>query len=215
MTAELPAHTRAQWLVTCIVPIDLARLSWVIFAKGALALLLSWQSHTGGVIFELCRTFFPLLVDNSHKHYLERSGSSHLLEAWWQARRLVTKTVFSCKQQPDGQKPCREHSWLGLGVGREVLPASKYLLLYLHSNRSSHSETLKLHIETWEVLQKSGLIGRRHSPGPFPPLSNCRAFQAPCKGNEREAIMLAAHSLMPALIKDVCAKTVPIAQDSF
>lgn len=143
--------------------------------------------------------------------------ASRLSGVQWQARRLVTKAAFSCKQQPDGQGPCPKHSWLGLGVGREVLPASKYLLLYLHSNCSGHNETLKLHIKTWEVLQSQAWLGEG-VPLDFPSalsLSLWAAFQLLSKGTKRQAIMLAAHSLMPAVTKDVCAETTKLPRTAF
>lgn len=131
------------------------------FAKWDLASFLSCQPDRLDDFLRIMWSFPSIPCGQlKHKHYLERSGPNHLFGAWWQARRPVTKAAFSCKQQPDGQGPCPKHPLLGLvgGGGGEVLPASQYLLLCLQGNGVGHSETLKLHIETWEVLQRQAWL---------------------------------------------------------
>lgn len=126
-----PCTGRAPW--TCSCKALLGHL------QSETALFLSCQSATSWMVaLQLCRTPPPPppCGQLKHKHYLERSGPSHLFGAWWQARRPVTKAVFSGKQQPDGQEPCPKHSLLGLvgGGSGEGLPVSQCLLLRLHSN---------------------------------------------------------------------------------
>lgn len=110
------------------------------------------------VFLEFCRAFSPLLRTTKtqtlfRKIWAESSlwslvagqeaghkGCIQLQTAAWRAGAL-SQTFFT---RLGG----------GGGVDREVsLASSKYLFPYLHSNPVGHTETLKLHIETWEVLQ--------------------------------------------------------------
>lgn len=148
----------SDWLLTCIVSsLNLQALTSLQNEPSYYFCL--EVSHRLDDFLRVVESFLSPPCGQLTQTLFGKIWASRLSGVWWQARRLVTKAAFSCKQQPDGQGPCPKHSWLGLGVGREVLPASKYLLLYLHSNCSGHNETLKLHIKTWEVLQSQAWLG--------------------------------------------------------